>query len=75
VLAPTLPNPSQGLKTGKVGGTKPIRWPRIKLPRLLDADDARVLGTVLTYSLLVFWAAIVLGAAVRVFLVIGFGGG
>ena len=44
------------------------------VPRLLDADDARLLGRLLIYSLLLIWAvllfALACGLAVRLFLLV-----
>lgn len=75
----TLPDPNVGIRTGNPGGVKPIawprlrlKWPRINLPKVLDADDGRMLGRLAVYTLLLTWAvvmiALALGFAVRLFL-------
>lgn len=78
-ITPSPPTPDIVISTVIREGGGAITWPRLKLPRpritlpkVLDADDARMLGRLVVYSLLLTWAvvmiALALGFAVRLFL-------
>lgn len=49
----------------------------LKMPRILDADDTRMVARLVVYSMLLIWAAVVvalaLGLAIRAFMAVAWG--